>query len=562
MKNQLIFFITFFYFTVFSIQCFGQLSDRKEIEQILSKGINKAYPACVRIMGFDTVRKVQNSSQFSGVVVTPEGHILTVAHAVVPKRIYKVTFPDGKECLAMALARIVVVEATTQPDVAMMKILTKGHWPFAEMGWSSSIKINEPCISISYPETLAQLLPTLRFGKITKDINQWGFIESTCAMEQGDSGGPLFDDMGRVIALHSRCDTSEEVNYDVPVDLYRKYWTALKFPENYKVLPTEDNFSPDPFAMQISTISPAQNLYSTFKKDQAKLAVDVLKIKSTINGNEQNILGTLFSSKGIKTPGKGSLLVTKNSMIGQDPIVETGNNKFSKAIIISRDLDNDLALLQISVDLKIGLELALLNTETFKFSHQAKFLISPIDTSGKISILGSMQFSVPAKYSSGYFGATAIFKDGFAQLTRIQPNTPASENNFEPGDLIREINGVKITSAEIYNSEFQRYWPGDNIMIKTSRGETINTIDVVLGYRPLVVGSHPAEHFASGKSLRRDGFKKVFAHDARLTPSECGGPVFDCDGNFYGINIARFSRTTTLAIPVSQVNEFIKKSIK
>ena len=92
MKKRLILFITLL---ILAGNIFGQLSDRKEIEGIISKGINKAYPACVRILGFDTVKNVQNSSQFSGVVVTPEGHILTVAHTVIPKRMYKVTFPDA-----------------------------------------------------------------------------------------------------------------------------------------------------------------------------------------------------------------------------------------------------------------------------------------------------------------------------------------------------------------------------------------------------------------------------------------------------------------------------------
>ena len=559
MKKRLILFITLL---ILAGNIFGQLSDRKEIEGIISKGINKAYPACVRILGFDTVKNVQNSSQFSGVVVTPEGHILTVAHTVIPKRMYKVTFPDGRVCLAMALARIVTVETTNQPDVAMMKIITKGTWPYAEMGWSSTLKIDEPCISISYPETLAQLFPTIRFGKITDLLNEWGFIRSSCAMEPGDSGGPLFDYMGRVIALHSRCDTSEEMNYEVPVNLYRKYWIALNIPEEYKTLPKEDTIGADPQAREILTMLPALNLLSDFKKYHPKLVGSVLRIKSTINGKEEIIMGTLFSTKGMKTSFKGSLLVTKNSMVDLDPVVETGNNSFSKADVISRDSENDLALLKIQEDLRIGLTFASLNSDTLKFNQLGKFLISPLDTSEKLSIIGSIHFSLPAKFSLGFFGASAIFRDGAAQLTRIQPNTPAAEYNFKIKDKIIEINGVKITSADIYNDEFKKYWPGDKITIKMIRSDTTSDVSVVLGKLALVVGSHAAEKFAGGKSVRLDGFKKIFAHDARLIPSECGGPVFDSEGNFYGINIARFSRTITLAIPASQIKEFIAKSIK
>src|SRR5687768_17260995 len=103
----------------------GQASDHQKLEKSINDAIQKVYPACVRMYGYDTVRRVQNSAQFSGVVVSAEGHILTVAHAVSPKRIYKITFPNEKECLAMALGRI-GIGANQLPDVAMMKIITTG----------------------------------------------------------------------------------------------------------------------------------------------------------------------------------------------------------------------------------------------------------------------------------------------------------------------------------------------------------------------------------------------------------------------------------------------------
>ncbi len=73
------------------------------------------------------------------------------------------------------------------------------------------------------------------------------------------------------------------------------------------------------------------------------------------------------------------------------------------------------------------------------------------------------------------------------------------------------------------------------------------------------VGTHSADKFEGGKSVRLDGFKKVFAHDANIKSDECGGPVFDAEGNFYGINIARFSRTTTLVLPAPVIFDIITK---
>jgi serine protease Do len=66
-----------------------------------------------------------------------------------------------------------------------------------------------------------------------------------------------------------------------------------------------------------------------------------------------------------------------------------------------------------------------------------------------------------------------------------------------------------------------------------------------------------ADSFDGGPSLRRDGFQNVFCHDATLFPHECGGPLFDCDGKFIGLNIARYSRTQCYAIPSEVIRSFV-----
>jgi serine protease Do len=68
---------------------------------------------------------------------------------------------------------------------------------------------------------------------------------------------------------------------------------------------------------------------------------------------------------------------------------------------------------------------------------------------------------------------------------------------------------------------------------------------------------HTADGFPGGRSLRSDGFRKVFAQDAALKASECGGPVFDGNGRFVGINIGRHSRTSTIVMPADVIAEFV-----
>lgn len=60
-------------------------------------------------------------------------------------------------------------------------------------------------------------------------------------------------------------------------------------------------------------------------------------------------------------------------------------------------------------------------------------------------------------------------------------------------------------------------------------------------------------------SLRRESFPTVFAHDFRLRPEQCGGPVVDLSGNVVGLNIARADATRTLAIPADVLRMVIQE---
>jgi serine protease Do len=531
---------------------YGQDFDKKEFERTIQKGIEKAYAASVRIWGIDSLTQKQNSAQFSGVVVDAAGHILTAAHAISPGNRYKVIFPDGKEFTAQGLGKMGFEPKTGRPDAAMIRIIDQGTWPIAEMGWSHSLKLNEPCISIAYPTTLNQALPTVRVGRISDPSNRWEFVQSTCKMEPGDSGGPLFDYMGRVIAIHSRIDIAEEVNYEIPIDTYRKYWTALTVAKAYQAFPEKtDPFDLDPKEKEIKSFAALEDFKKQFTDFETDLKQTSLVVKSTLKGKPEQVLGTLFYLDGKKAGGQNksrSFIISKSSLVGDNIAVYFGNRKLD-VTVISRKKESDLILLQLKTELKTGIKLSSVKEEkTIQKADLGKFLISVLpNTANEISVLSSTVFDIPKKFSSGYFGASANFIEEKIILTRINPNSPAAKAGLELKDQITGINNVSIKLPPEYGNEIMKYEPGDTISVQGIRDGTAYSLPVALTNLPQTSG-HPAYHFAGGKSARSDGFNGVFAHDAILRPEQCGGPVFDQNGNFCGINIARFSRTSCLAL--------------
>ncbi|SDD46320.1 serine protease Do [Mucilaginibacter pineti] len=536
----------------------AQKANPIQLQEHVKTAIKKAYAASVLMWEYDTVQYSRMSAQFSGVVVSADGEILSAAHVVMPGKTYQVMFPDGKQCIARGLGRITIPPTFMLPDAAMLKIIGKGSWPFAQMGWSSSLKINQPCISIAYPESLEQRRPDVRFGHIAVLKNKYGFMESTCVMEPGDSGGPLFDLQGRLIGIHSGVEKLEDINYEVPVDTYRKYHTALIRAENYAAMPSDTNMvSTDPLANNTIT---AENPDGYLKKTANRFKATCVKISSIVDGRTQTISGAVFSLEGIRVKEAFkdiSIVLSKNSMIGDDPSITLSNGKIVKATVARRNRVNDLAILLPVSNIGQGINLQL-PVDTLKINDLGNFLISiRPDSVYRGSVLGSVGVTLPKITSYGYLGAVTRQKEGLLLFTFIQPKSAAETGGLLTGDQLLTVDEKTVNDELDVLKALQKFRTGDTTTMAIIRKGERMIKKIVLKYPPQKVTDHPADHFSGGKSIRKDGFENVFVHDARITPWECGGPIFDAAGNFMGINIARLSRTSTIAIPAPAVKLFI-----
>jgi len=547
--------------SLFFTRASAQHQAASRIESIISAAVKKAYPASVRMWGFDTTRNERTSAQFSGVVVSADGYILTAAHTVQPGRHYKVFFTDGREAIAEALGKIEVKETPGAPDVAMMKILTKGNWPFAEIGYSHSLVKNEMCLSIAYPETLNQKLPTLRLGKIAEVKNSYGFIQSTCKMEPGDSGGPLFDYLGRVIGLHSAIDVAEEMNFEIPVDLYRKYWTALQQEKIYTAFPDQtDVVIADKLANQIKKDTESGKTDFSRVKFSPKFKNTSFELSTTLNGEVKTIGATLFNV--LDASGKRKqVLLAKNSMVGEAIGIKL-NGTLLNLTVIARDKENDLILLGLNQAIPGGIELKDVKTLSNENAIGQLLFTTKYDASYLQSVWSSSALALPKISAMPYFGAMVAYNTSPAVFSLIKAASPAEQAGLKMGDELLSVDGQAIAKSADFVPFMAKYWPGDEISLNWTReGKPFSAMAKLAG---IGQGSsnHPAEKFVGGKSARRDGFNAVYAHDLALTPDLNGSPVFDAKGNFCGLNIARFSRTAALFMPAKVVYQFINEYVK
>lgn len=66
-------------------------------------------------------------------------------------------------------------------------------------------------------------------------------------------------------------------------------------------------------------------------------------------------------------------------------------------------------------------------------------------------------------------------------------------------------------------------------------------------------------HDYADVSLRLTGFPAVVIHDTIVGRRQCGGPVVDLEGRVVGVNIARFHRCSTFAIPSQRIRHLVRE---
>jgi len=136
----------------------------------------------------------------SGVIVSPEGYILTNNHVVDGATDVMVTLHDKREMRA----RVVGTDAKT--DIAVLKI-EGSNFPTLTLADSSKAEVGDIVLAIGNPfgvgQTVTQgiISATGRSGLGIEDVED--FIQTDAPINPGNSGGALVDDQGHLIGINT-----------------------------------------------------------------------------------------------------------------------------------------------------------------------------------------------------------------------------------------------------------------------------------------------------------------------------------------------------------------------
>jgi len=164
----------------------------------------------------------------SGVIVSPDGYIMTNNHVVGNADTIQITLMDKREFTAK------VVGKDSKTDLALIKIDTKDSLPYASLGDSDATEVGDWVVAIGNPFGFSL---TVTAGIVSAKGRALGgnydeFIQTDAAINPGNSGGPLFDVNGKVVgintAIYSRTGTSAGIGFAIPIDLAKAVMDQLK----------------------------------------------------------------------------------------------------------------------------------------------------------------------------------------------------------------------------------------------------------------------------------------------------------------------------------------------
>ncbi len=154
----------------------------------------------------------------SGVIISPDGYIVTNNHVIANASNLEVTLNNNKTYTAKLIG--------TDPgtDIALVKIDGDDDFPFIPFGDSNNIKIGEWVLAVGNPFNLTSTVTAGIISAKARDLNQFdgnpqSFIQTDAAVNRGNSGGALVNTRGELIGINTAItsETGSFIGYSFAV---------------------------------------------------------------------------------------------------------------------------------------------------------------------------------------------------------------------------------------------------------------------------------------------------------------------------------------------------------
>ncbi|MFN7928328.1 MAG: DegQ family serine endoprotease [Blastocatellia bacterium] len=373
----------------------------------------------------------------SGVIVSPDGYILTNNHVAGDASEINVKLADGSEHKAKLIGN------DPETDLAVIKI-DGSSFPYAKLGDSSRLEQGEWVIALGSPFGLEQTMTAGIVSATARDLRSGpydNYIQTDASINPGNSGGPLVNMQGEVIGINtmifSRSGGSEGIGFAIPASLGQKVYSQLV--KNGKV-------SRGYLGLNLQNATPTLAKSLGYEGITGALIGDVAKDGPAVKaGLQSGDLIVEFDSKKVTSAKQLTEMVadTASGKSVQLKYLRDGRTQTATIQIGERPSRNQTAARVLNDDsqgLKLGVSVGNVTPE---IAAQLKL-----------------------KVNSG------------AVIQSVQPGSAAAEAGLQEGDVIHRVNRTTVTSVESLTSALRSLKGEKEVVLQIERNGQLNFVTV------------------------------------------------------------------------------------
>lgn len=369
---------------------------------------------------------IKQKSLGSGFIIDKEGYIITNNHVVEGAEEIKVTLSNGKDFDGKVIGR------DSKTDIALIKIKSWKDLSTVKLGDSDTLQVGEWVIAIGNPFGFEN---TVTAGIISAKGRVIGagpyddFLQTDASINPGNSGGPLINTRGEVVGINTAIIAGGQgIGFVTPINMAKEILPQLK--EKGKV-------TRGWLGVMVQKVDPELAQSFGLKEASGALVADVTPggpaDKAKIN---QGDIIIEFDGKPIREMNELPRIV------GMTPV---GKRVAVKVIREGREKRSWVTISELKEE-KIA-------------------RVGP--PGGPAEDLGiTVEEITPAlarRY--GVAGETGVL------ITHVERGSPAYEKNLRLGDIVKEINGKRVTNIHDYRAEIEKLDEGDIVRLWVKRGE-------------------------------------------------------------------------------------------
>jgi serine protease Do len=339
----------------------------------------------------------------SGVIISPDGYILTNNHVVDAAQEVTVTMADKQVHKAQVVGR------DPKTDLAVLKIDAKGSLPVAPMGDSTGLKVGEWVVAIGNPFGLGH---TVTAGIVSAKGRVIGagpyddFIQTDAPINPGNSGGPLFNMQGEMVGINTAIVASGQgIGFAIPVDLAKPL-----IPQLVKTGEVTRGY----LVVSIQSVTPDLAQAMKLEERQGALVSEV-------------VAGSPAAKAGIR---QGDVIVGFNGTTVED----------------AHDLPAAVAKTPVGEEVTMTLRR---DGETRKVAVTVGRLPSEKTSGEEPSQAAQSQWGVQLQEVTPQMARQhGLADESGVMVVGVQPGSPAERAGLRRGDIIREVNRQPVKSVQ------------------------------------------------------------------------------------------------------------------